>query len=98
MTSSLMTHLLLLVLLLVCCACVALQASGTGGSVIMGASNSADIVTAITKGLSNMLFNIRPTVLPGCPANITFTPEVVTSVGVARVSPWQHSLFAIYGR
>jgi hypothetical protein len=66
---------------------LALQASGTGGSVIMGASNSADIVTAITKGLSNMLFNIQPTVLPGCPANITFTPEVVTSVGVARVSP-----------
>lgn len=52
----------------------------------MGASNSADIVSAITQGLSNMLFNIRPTVLPGCAANITFTPEVVTSVGVARVS------------
>lgn len=51
----------------------------------MGASNSADIVTAITQGLSSMLFNIRPTVLPGCAANITFSPEVVTSVGVAKV-------------
>lgn len=53
---------------------------------IMGASNSADIVTAITQGLSNMLFNIHATVLPGCAANITFTPEVINSVGVARVS------------
>jgi hypothetical protein len=44
----------------------------------MGASNSADTVTAITKGLSNMLFNIRPTVLPGCPANITFTWVMAT--------------------
>jgi len=64
---------------------VTLQADGTGGSVIVGASNSADIVTAITTGLSNMVYNIRPTVVPGCAANITFTPDVVSSVGVAKV-------------
>jgi hypothetical protein len=62
-----------------------LQASGTGGSVIFGASDSNDIIEKITSGLSNMLFNIRPTVLPGCAASISFTPEVTSSVGVAKV-------------
>jgi hypothetical protein len=63
----------------------ALQADGTGGSVIYGTSNSQDIIEKITSGLSNLLFNIRPTVMLGCAANITFTPEVTTSVGVAKV-------------
>lgn len=62
-----------------------MQASGTGGSIIMGASDSNDIISVITSGLSNMLFNIKPTVLPGCAANITFNPEVTSSVGVAKV-------------
>lgn len=52
----------------------------------MGASDSNDIIGVITSGLSNMLFNIKPTVLPGCAANITFNPEVTSSVGVAKVS------------
>lgn len=53
---------------------------------ILGASSdSADIINAITAGLSSLLFNIRPTVLPGCAAAITFTPEVTSSVGVAKV-------------
>lgn len=64
---------------------LSLQASATGGAVIYGASDSNDIVNAITSGLSNMLFNIRPTVLPGCAAQISFTPEVTSSVGVAKV-------------
>lgn len=52
---------------------------------IIGASDSNDIIEKITSGLSNMLFNIRPTVLPGCAASISFTPEVTSSVGVAKV-------------
>lgn len=52
---------------------------------IIGASDSNDIIEKITSGLSNMLFNIRPMVLPGCAASISFTPEVTSSVGVAKV-------------